>query len=412
MRPLPLIAALLTLFLLPAPAGAEPGERPFTPVAANEWPYAAVRELVGAGYFTGYPAATFSGERPLTRFDFAVALQRMAGQVERRLGLAPAGTSDGPSPAAGRKGAPREIELLRRLAAEFGEEYASLGQDPQALAARLSNLAERLSHQDQETRPAASAGGRASSLGESALAGPARLFHHHSPLSRPDPAAALPLLPGRIGALLPGTGTETPAGSRPLAMSVDVRRPDRLNTLAGRTPLAAPEAESALDARLNLPLGRVLVSGFYKRVGEQFRGADAWMPHGYRGLQGMQGFGGAFSAPVGSFLSLDLEGGALREAGNELRSGVTFVRSGLRVALGRQVTLGLGYERLQFDDAAMTTDVAEQYNVGLGHAVSRNARLELLYQFSNLRRNLAGDSGLPFSDTRSYSAVTQFRIRF
>src|SRR6266536_3021927 len=84
MIPRLVIVAGLLIAALASGAGAEPASAPFAVVPAGSWAYEAVRDLSGAGYFTGYPEATFSDGRAVTRFDFAVALQRMARQAERR----------------------------------------------------------------------------------------------------------------------------------------------------------------------------------------------------------------------------------------------------------------------------------------------------------------------------------------
>src|SRR5437867_10275325 len=57
----------------------------FADVPTNHWAYDAVNELAAAGIFTGYPDQTFGGKRALTRYEFAVAIQRMLQDVQRRI---------------------------------------------------------------------------------------------------------------------------------------------------------------------------------------------------------------------------------------------------------------------------------------------------------------------------------------
>src|SRR4051794_31630584 len=87
-------AALGAVAMLPAAAHAQAkAGGPFQDVPQNHWAYDAVQSLAQKGIFTGYPDGTFSGRRALTRYEFAVALQRMLQQVERDIA---AGAGKGP----------------------------------------------------------------------------------------------------------------------------------------------------------------------------------------------------------------------------------------------------------------------------------------------------------------------------
>lgn len=61
----------------------------FTDVPEDHWAYAAVASVSARGYMSGYPDGTFQGERPITRFEFAVALDRFVRDVEKGLKEAP-----------------------------------------------------------------------------------------------------------------------------------------------------------------------------------------------------------------------------------------------------------------------------------------------------------------------------------
>jgi hypothetical protein len=389
------------MLALTSAARAQSAAGPFAAVPNGSWEYAAVASLARAGYFTGYPAGTFEDGRVLTRLDFAVALQRMARRAERQFSASDAGGS-----AAGAD-AKDQAATLQRLLHEFSAEYAGLGEDSQQLSRRLELLADRLAQ--RRTAPTAPhpADDRLGSVAGGSLTKPRPLY---SRMTLPWPSGALDD-PIRRAGLLPPAATGPPLNAGPIGLSLGVVVPSRLNASEARVPLTNPQADTALDARLSLPLGRTLVSGFYKRVGEQFQSGDAWMPAGFRGTRGLAGFGGGVRAPLGRVLSLDLEGGTLRPPGTDASGDVLFLHSGVNVALGRAFSLDLGYERLQYGSHSLTADLAEQYNVGLGRAFGRNTRLELLYQFGSLRRGLDGDAG-PGTDATSYSAVGQFRIRF
>src|SRR6266542_1623422 len=135
-----------SLVLLAATAGAAAGapeKGPFAEVPRSDPAYGMVARLEAQGYFTGYPAGTFSGGRLITRYEFAVALQRMFYDVQRampgpvyseesRLRLEVARRYPlGPEPAGS--------ELLR-LAQEFSSELAMVGSDVERLKRKLEAL--------------------------------------------------------------------------------------------------------------------------------------------------------------------------------------------------------------------------------------------------------------------------------
>ena len=91
MRRMALMAAVGLALCLGRPAFAAPGQGPFADVPTDHWAYDAVNELAALGIFNGYPDSTFGGKRALTRYEFAVALQRMTQDVQRRIDAAIAG---------------------------------------------------------------------------------------------------------------------------------------------------------------------------------------------------------------------------------------------------------------------------------------------------------------------------------
>jgi hypothetical protein len=83
---------LLLAVILTVVAGtrvASGGDGPFRDVPVQHWAYDAVTRLAQQGIFTGYPDGTFSGKRALTRYEFAVALQRMLQEVARQYSFMP-----------------------------------------------------------------------------------------------------------------------------------------------------------------------------------------------------------------------------------------------------------------------------------------------------------------------------------
>jgi len=160
------------------PASAQQGGGPFTDVPMGFWAYDAVNQLQARGIFTGYPDGTFGGNRALTRYEFAVALQRMLTDVQRQIAnikpvpgpkgepgeRGPAGIQ-GPRGAQGERGpvgppgvTPEELAQIRnsqnllrqdianlqRLTAEFSSELAMLGADVEQIKRNLAALEERV----------------------------------------------------------------------------------------------------------------------------------------------------------------------------------------------------------------------------------------------------------------------------
>jgi len=171
-------AALGAGALLPSAAQAQ-GGGPFADVPQSHWAYDAVQSLAAKGIFTGYPDGTFAGRRALTRYEFAVALQRMLAEVQRQIAAiqlkpgppGPAGPQgpggpQGPAGARGPAGPPgpagvspaelaelrrqqgllrQDITNLQKLAQEFSAELAMLGADLEQVKRNLAALTDRVS---------------------------------------------------------------------------------------------------------------------------------------------------------------------------------------------------------------------------------------------------------------------------
>ena len=68
------------LLALGAAAGAPQAKAqaaPFLDTPTNHWAYEAVQNLAKRGIVIGYPDGTYGGKRPMTRYEFAVAINRM-----------------------------------------------------------------------------------------------------------------------------------------------------------------------------------------------------------------------------------------------------------------------------------------------------------------------------------------------
>jgi len=144
------LSALALAWSLPATAQDNGGQaanpaaaQPFRDVPDTHWAYQAVTDLQQKGILIGYPDGYFRGKRTLTRYEFAVALERALKS------LPPPGTGpQGPPGEAGPAGppgppgmTPDEVAELRRLTDEFKNELASLGNNVRDINNRLDQLA-------------------------------------------------------------------------------------------------------------------------------------------------------------------------------------------------------------------------------------------------------------------------------
>jgi len=141
------------------PAGAGTGEAaaggPFSDLPLSSPAYSTLDLLMKLGVFSGYSEETFRGKRPLTRYEFAVAVQRMAQELGRcydpvqpRPGaVVPSGPIDrfGPAPSAVSLEDTMHDPALRTrvlawylpLLTEFAGELRMMGMEPDAIRAKV-----------------------------------------------------------------------------------------------------------------------------------------------------------------------------------------------------------------------------------------------------------------------------------
>ena len=111
----------------------------FKDVDQNHWAYQAVENLRAKNIVVGYPDGYFRGKRTLTRYEFAVALDRLLKSLPGN-GRANKGDK-GDQGEKGDKGdagekveqgppgmTPEEVATLRRLTQEFRDELGAAGQ--------------------------------------------------------------------------------------------------------------------------------------------------------------------------------------------------------------------------------------------------------------------------------------------
>ncbi len=142
-KSLVLLAGASMAFLgLPAVSHAQAASGPFADVPTDHWAYQAVDTLQKAGIVIGYPDGTYGGRRPMTRYEFAVAIARLLAQRPGNAGAPDLSGLDSRITANA-----NAIDALRTLVNGFQPELTRLGQDVAAINARLDSLEARVNAQ-------------------------------------------------------------------------------------------------------------------------------------------------------------------------------------------------------------------------------------------------------------------------
>ncbi len=77
-----LAGGLLALGAVAGAPQAHAQAAPFLDTPTNHWAYEAVQNLAKKGIVIGYPDGTYGGKRPMTRYEFAVAINRMLSTLD------------------------------------------------------------------------------------------------------------------------------------------------------------------------------------------------------------------------------------------------------------------------------------------------------------------------------------------
>jgi hypothetical protein len=117
----------------------------FRDVEPSHWAYQAVTDLQQKGIIQGYPDGYFRGKRTLTRYEFAIALERALNKIQLTPGPAgpagPAGEPGPPGPQGPPGVTPEELQELRNLTQEFRNDLQQLGANVRDIQNRLDQLA-------------------------------------------------------------------------------------------------------------------------------------------------------------------------------------------------------------------------------------------------------------------------------
>lgn len=155
---------------------APPG--PFKDVADEHWASGAIRRLKDGGYLTGYNGTdTFAGEKPLSRYEMAVMvdrymsrLQASRAKIEEMIAKIPLQKNLGPADAAQLDelvqrldGLAGEEKDLRRMVGELDQKVAAQGTRIDELGAQVAGNAEHEADQDRRIDELARTGSQVAS---------------------------------------------------------------------------------------------------------------------------------------------------------------------------------------------------------------------------------------------------------
>jgi hypothetical protein len=76
-----ILLVLLAALSIPAAAEKKPAS-PFRDVPADHWASDAVKQMSDSGIVVGYPDGKFKGDKPVTRYELAITLERFVHFVE------------------------------------------------------------------------------------------------------------------------------------------------------------------------------------------------------------------------------------------------------------------------------------------------------------------------------------------
>lgn len=122
-------AGLLGAVALAPPAQAQAA--PFADTPTNHWAYEAVQNLAKRGIVIGYPDGTFGGKRPMTRYEFAVAIDRMLRTIDEMTKAAAGNTPPPPDvPTPARAGLTQDdLNQIQALIDKFRPELDTIQSD-------------------------------------------------------------------------------------------------------------------------------------------------------------------------------------------------------------------------------------------------------------------------------------------
>ena len=371
-----------------AGAGADARTSPFAPVPRSRSAYTAIYTAITRLEERGYFGSTgnYSGEREFTRYEFAVAVERLSTTLRSRV-----------LSAADPTGLRQDLWDYSRLLNEFQKEIAGLGPDVSELKRQLQILEQRIDRLEAAPSPGPDLSGK---LAQPKSYGVRSAFRSQQVQTLLDsvPAAVLPN---------PLTRSFTPqarASAGDFALSFRVDEASRLDTVAD-LPLEDPADSRSFRARLDLPLGGFTLSAFYLRDGtftDRYRLVN---PYGLSGRT--EGVGGGVTGALIDNVNFLVDAASIRSLDDDLARALSF-RAGLNYEISRGMRLGAAFERTrQFGMPGITTDLAT-YTLFLERNWGKNTTFSLIYRYFN-PLNAAGAGAARDGDS---SALIQTSVKF
>lgn len=391
--------ALLVILSTANAARAFETGRPFDRVSitvdGSRWAYSAVARLERAGFTTGSPADTFNGKRELTRYDFAVAVERIYRGIQSRV-------LNANEPGSLRT----SLDNFRRLLNEFSPDIEGLGQDVSEIKVQVEALDQRLARLEQTSLSSTTAAalperdfGKA--LRERGFGGSPR--PQVTALNDPFGLVSLPASMQASSQLSMVPGFAARVGSARIGFNVN--RPDSLLTVQD-LPLEDPADSLSYQAQLSLPLGSYWLSAFY---GRESSASDTYrLGNPYFQFGAAEGLGGALSGQLSDRLAFRVETARYQSLDDDLQR-MIYLKGGLRYAIGSGFSVNLGIERSRQFGLPGSIREGIGYTFGVGRSFGRNTSLSLLYRTYGVDGSGAASSGGREQDT---SAITQLTVKF
>jgi len=380
--------AVLVLALALASGAHAAQERAFQKVAPTHWSYASVRLLESRGYYTGSPDGTFNGQRPLARYDFAVAVERIYKSVQQQV-LA---SAESPELAGA-------VQELRRLLTEFEPDLADLGADVAEMRRQAASIDERL-NRSQTAGPSLRIGSRPSAVTQA-------LGRAFTPYRPQLPAAARPGY--TIPLLSPGIAPGLVSGVGPASVGFSSQRPDSL-TAPNRIPFARSSDVLGYQANLRLPLGAFALETYYNRDG--FLHDPYGLANPFVNIGPAAGVGSRVSGPFfNERLRFLLEAAKLQALLREDPLEAFYFNAGLQYRFGGGLSLSLGYETIRaYNLGQIQNGQALSFGIAQPLTKSGDVSFGVLMKYFSPGNSLSGFSGRP--DLSNSSAITQISVKF
>lgn len=113
-------------------------------VPSGHWAEDAVQKLVDMGLIEGYPDGTFKGDRPMTRYEYAMVVARFLDAIDKKYCTVDK-CKGGTAPPIDDAGLLELKDIVKKLAAEFKDELAALKVKVDDQGKRIDDIEKRIS---------------------------------------------------------------------------------------------------------------------------------------------------------------------------------------------------------------------------------------------------------------------------